>query len=272
MNIKKYGKVKENQLGDNVELSKNFYTQFDEPIKHKEEPEFTESDLYLMDLNKQLKGGEATPLVADDKPSSQETSFNKMPVAQDQPDFTAQGFKSFEIDKIEDSKFSGVFTPILEQTKEENLSSNQSEEKVESYEMEVDQNKKNVFTRNGSQDNINKKDFMGSIEDINSDKKRVQEGDIKITFDNTSFNKDNNTEIIVQIENEVGNQGDIHLIIKDDVVVNETIVIEIDDQESNKPTVNSFEKGFKNENTKEFGNHLLSSIAQSEIPQSKVSR
>ena len=230
--------------------SKEFYEKFGGQFKDKDKPEYSESDLYLMEMNKQLKNGERVK-AKDSGNTSQEMSFNKQSKGpEDNPNFEAGGFKSFEIEKIEDSHFSSQFNPIFERDGENETSSQNENEKV-------NPSNTNIFTRTGSLLENNQKNTLA----------KGNEGKIKISFQNDNLENGRNVQVETEGDLKVvgmGKEGDIkvvdlkgegddiHLTIKEEVIINETIVTEYVDDSENKGKSNG-----------EVGNEILSSINQS---------
>ena len=231
--------------------SKEFYEKFGGHFKDKDKPEYSESDLYLMEMNKQLKNGERVK-AKESGNTSQEMSFNKQSRGpEDNPNFEAGGFKSFEIEKIEDSHFSTQFNPIFERENENEASSQNEGEKGN------DPANPNIFTRTGSLLENNQKNTLG----------KGPEGKIKISFQNDNLENGRNVQVETEGDLKVvgmGREGDvkvvdlkgegddIHLTIKEEVIINETIVTEYVDDSENKGKQGG-----------EVGNVLLSSINQS---------
>jgi hypothetical protein len=252
--ILKYGNPQDSGFNEGlIGQSKEFYEAYKEHVKDTTKPEYSESELYLMDMNKRLKDGERVK-ANDSENISKDQSFKQdQQVNEDKPNFEAGGFKSFEIEKIEDSNFSGQFNPIFER---ENEGSSQNEgNKEEGSKKET----KNIFTRTGSlfkQQDLKSKGKLGGS--------NVNDGKVKISFKNDNINENENRQVQVETEGEVkvvgmGEEGDvkvlglkgkgedIHLTIKEEVIINETIVT-VEEGESqveggNDTIITSMEQG-----------------------------
>jgi hypothetical protein len=259
--IQKYGNPRDSSYMEGiVGQSKEFYEKFDNVLGNKEKPEHTDSELYLIDMNKRLHNGERVK-AQDSNQASQDNSFNKTNQnSKENPDFENKGFKSFEIEKIQDSQFSGQFNPIFERKDEHESSQNEMEKNK-------DVKTKNIFNRTESL-------FQNKNE--NKLAKKDKDGKLKIMFKNDDIENESNRNVQVETEGGVevvgmGDKGDvkvvdikgkgddIHLTIKEEVIINETIVTEYAEDSELKDR-NSMNQGAKNG---EVGNTLLSSMAQS---------
>ena len=267
--IHKYGNPRDSNYMDGiVGQSKEFYDKYDNVLKDKDRPEHTDSELYLIDMNKRLQKGERVK-AEDSGRSSQELSFNKTSQGpKDNPSFEAGGFKSFEIEKIQDSHFSGQFNPIFEQKNEHESSQNETDKQKSS-----ESKTKNIFNRTESLFQNNKEN------NLNTAGSKGKDGKVKIFFKNDDIEDESNRNVQVETEGGVkvvgmGDKGDvkvvdikgkgddIHLTIKEEVIINETVVTEYA-EDSELKDKNSMNQGVKNSPSGEVGNTLLSSISQS---------
>ena len=231
--------------------SKEFYEKFGGQFKEGDRPEYSESDFYLMEMNKQLKDGKRVK-AKDLGINSNDMSFNRQSRGpEDKPSFDAGGFKSFEIEKIEDSHFSTQFNPIFERDGENETSSQNEGDK--DGETSSRRKSNNVFTRRKSKVDNNQANNLGKIkisftnDDLDGENSRnVQvetEGDLKVV----GMGKEGNVKVV----DLNGDGDDIHLTIKEEVIINETVMTEYVDESENKG---------KNS---QVGSVLLSSINQS---------
>ena len=237
----KYGNPRDSGFNEGlVSQSKEFYEAYKEQFKENSKPEYTDSELYLMDMNKRLKDGERVQAKNEQNTSGEaslDPSFNKISLGpDDKPNFEAGGFKSFEIEKIEDSTFSGQFNPIFER---ENEGSSQNEvEKID----EGGNSGKNIFNRTGSQLGNNQFKSTGLSKNSSGN-----DGKVKISFKNDNIGDTGNRKVQVETEGEIkvvgmGDEGDvkvlemkgkgedIHLTKKEEVIINETIVTEFEEE------------------------------------------
>ena len=243
--IQKYENPRDSTYMDDViGQSKEFYEAYGNILNNKDKPEHTDSELYLIDMNKRLHNGERVK-AKESNQSSQENSFNNVNEGSTEgPDFEAGGFKSFEIDKIQDSHFSGQFNPIFERKDEHESSQNDN--------IGSGKQVKNIFNRteslfeNVSENNLNHKDgdAKGGVST------GVQEGKEHIK----------------------GEEHDVHVTIKeeeeDDIDIDKTSKEKADAKDNKLKEGNSTNLEPTN-NTMEGGNTLLSSITQSKAKEFK---
>ena len=215
-----------------------------------------DSELNLKDKDQRLHNKEINK-VGETNVNNQENSFNKDDQkSKENPDFQNGEFKLFEIEKIQDSEFSGQLNPI---TKMQN----------------GDQPTQNEVHKEESDANIN--NIMSGTGTVYTNKIHNKDGKVKIMFKNDNIEDDSNRNVQVETEGGVevvgmagkgevkvvdikGKGDDIHLTIKEEVIINETIVTEYDDSRIKESS--STNNGIRN-NTGEGVNTLLSSITHS---------
>lgn len=238
--LQKYGNPADSGFLDGiVGQSKEFYEKFGLGAKSNDKPEFTESELYLMDMNKRLKKGERVQ--AEESPvQSGEVSENRGDAdTRQNSSAEGKGFKSFEMDKAQDSHFSGQFNPIFEQNNEHEPSSqNESEQKPKTN---------NIFNRTDSL-------FQNLPGSALKDGASAQREGTKIKF------KDDMEDLLKPTPEAKSELRDQDREAIEEKRVNETIMTEYID-ESEVKDANSMNQG--NRVAGEVGNVLLSSIKQS---------
>lgn len=208
----------------------------------------------------------------DSEYDSREMSFSKgNGPRKDTPSFDVGGFKSFEIERIQDSHFSEQFSPIFEKKEEhesanqhargdapgnENapgggqgtLASNEAAPEGKGH-VRAEASTRGVTGRNGNVKISFKNDPTGEGESRNV---RVKTGDnLKVV----GMGKDGDVRVV----DLKGKGEDIHLTIKEEVVINETIVTEYDDDNRGDDKGAQRARG----TTPEVEKVLLSSVNQS---------
>lgn len=240
MAIQKFGNPADSGYLDGiVGQSKEFYEKYDFESKNKDKPQFTESELYLMDMNSRLKKGERVK--AEDSQNQIHEESGNDSNAQQNSNLEQGKFKSFDANRDQDSHFSGQFNPIFEQNNEQEASSqNESQNKPKTN---------NIFNRTESLFRNTPNSLLKENGSSPSEGKKI------------GFKDDMNDLLKPKVEVEDGenlNEEDQNAI--EEKRVNETIMTEYVD-ESEVKDKHSMNQG--NKATGEVGNVLLSSINQS---------